>query len=65
MIVTPDGLKAIETLWPGETVLSRNESDPEAIPRRALVTETQSLTGEIVELHLDPRVVRTTSEHPF
>jgi hypothetical protein len=62
---TPDGYRNIEEIQPGDYVFSRYEFNPTGPIEEKLVEETFALVGRIFHLHVEDRVIRTTSEHPF
>jgi hypothetical protein len=64
-ILTACGSRPIEQIGPGDLVLSRHESDPEAPLTTARVVQTFVKHANLVALTVGARVIRTTAEHPF
>jgi hypothetical protein len=64
-LLTRDRWRAVETIRPGDYVLSRDERDPVAEPEWKVVEETFRRTGCVLHLHAGGEVIRTTPEHPF
>jgi hypothetical protein len=62
---TPDGYRNIEEIQPGEYVYSQDEFDPSSGIEPKLVEATLKRIGQILHLHVEDRVIRTTAEHPF
>jgi hypothetical protein len=62
---TPDGAKPIETVRPGDLVLSRDEGRPDGLVVAKRVEEVYARQGRIWHLHVGGQVIRTTGEHPF
>jgi Pretoxin HINT domain len=59
------GWRAVETIEPGEEVLSRTEFDPLTTPEWKRVEARFERTGCILHLYAGGEVIRTTPEHPF
>ncbi|WP_261342170.1 polymorphic toxin-type HINT domain-containing protein [Adhaeretor mobilis] len=64
-VLTPDGEKPIEELQVGDRVLARDELNVEGVAEPKVVEKTFRSTAEIVELHVDGQVIRTTGPHRF
>jgi len=64
-VLTPDGEKPIEEIRPGDYVLSRHEGDVDGSIGGKPVEECFVRQGDVVEVRVGGRVVRTTQEHPF
>ena len=64
-VLTPEGEKPIEELKVGDQVLARDELNVEAAAEPKVVEKTYQSTAEIVELHVDGQVIRTTGPHRF
>jgi serpin B len=64
-VLTPEGEKPIEELKVGDQVLARDEFNVEAAAEPKVVEKTYQSTAEIVELHVDGQVLRTTGPHRF
>ena len=62
---TPCGSRAIESLRPGDLVLSRYEHDSAGAVEAKIVEEVFRRYACIWELRLGGQVVRTTADHPF
>jgi hypothetical protein len=64
-LLTRSGWRAVETIRPGDEVLSRSEHDPSGSAEWKVVEERFERTGCILHLHVGGEVIRTTPEHPF
>ena len=64
-LLTRSGWRAVETIRPGDEVLSRSEHDWSAQAEWKVVEERFERTGCILHLHVSGEVIRTTPEHPF
>ena len=64
-IRTPQGQMPIEQLRVGDLVLSRDEHDPNSPVAAKVIEEVFVRQGEILNLHVGGRVIKTTPEHPF
>ena len=64
-IRTPTGSILIENLKVGDTVLSRNEFDPDGLVDGKIVEDVFVRSASILNVVVQDRVIRTTSEHPF
>ena len=64
-IRTGSGAILIENLKAGDVVLSRNESDPDGQVDGKIVEEVFVRSANILNVIVQGRVIRTTSEHPF
>ena len=62
---TPDGERLIETLRPGDLVLSRDQHNSEGPTEPKVVEEVFVRLAPIMELVVGARLIRTTPEHPF
>jgi RHS repeat-associated protein len=65
MVRTPQGQQAIETLKPGDQVLSRDEHDHSGLIQPRTVEKVFETCSPILTLSLRGRTIRTTPEHPF
>src|SRR5690606_32260513 len=59
------GLRPIETIEPGDEVLSRDEITGEWTTQRVLETFDRLHCGEVVTIELARETIRATDEHPF
>jgi YD repeat-containing protein len=64
-VLTREGSRGIETLKPGDRILSRNEFDVEGIVEEKVVEEVFVRTAQLFHVHVGGQVIRTTVEHPF
>ena len=64
-VLTPDGVKPIEQLKVGDTVLARDEHNVEGSLQPKTVEKTLQGHAEILELHVGGQIIRTTAPHPF
>jgi hypothetical protein len=64
-LLTPEGSRLIEQFQPGDSVLSRAESEPNGPPASKAVEAVFVRLGRILHVHIGGQVIRTTSEHPF
>ena len=64
-VLTPKGTRAIETLRPGDLVLSRPEDDVTADVAAHTVGALFELSARIWEVHVGGKLIETTAEHPF
>ena len=64
-LLTRSGWRTVETIQPGDEVLSRSEHEPGGEPSWKRVEERFERTGRILHLHIGGEVIRTTPEHPF
>ena len=64
-LLTPDGEKPIETIRPGDWVLTAPENDPEAPPVLRQVEEVFQNYMSLLHLQVGGKTIRTTSEHPL
>ena len=64
-IITPKGVRRIETLEARDPISCRAEDDPSGQVRVGMVAEVFKLTAQIWELHIGGEVLETTAEHPF
>jgi hypothetical protein len=62
---TPDGFRTIETIQPGERVMSRDQWDEHGEIAAKIVEEVFTRFAGIWELVMEGRSIRTTMEHPF
>ena len=66
LLATPEGHRPIESFVAGDTVLSRDQFDPDAAVGPQVVEEVFVRAGRILEMMLEGgRLIRTTPEHPF
>jgi len=64
LIATPEGVRAIEDLEPGELVWSFDFATGEVVARPVLQTFARKAT-ELVEVSYGPHTVRSTPSHPY
>jgi hypothetical protein len=64
-LLTPEGSKPIEQFKPGDLLLSRDEHDPDGTVQARPVLEVFSHDGQVLQLRVGGREIRTTAEHPF
>jgi RHS repeat-associated protein len=62
---TPEGSRPIETLRPGDMVLSQPEDDPEAPVERRVIERVFVHESHLVRVRVADRVIRCTPDHPF
>ncbi len=62
---TPQGYRNVEDIQPGDLVYARDENDPSAPVAARVVEERFVRTGNVLHLHVDGQLIRTTPEHPF
>ncbi len=62
---TPQGYRNVEDIQPGNLVYARDENDPAAPVVARVVEEKFVRTGNVLHLHVDGQLIRTTPEHPF
>jgi hypothetical protein len=62
---TPDGFKLVERIRPGDLLLSRSEFDPTSPVLPKVVERVFVRLAEILHLHVQGRLIRTTADHPF
>ena len=66
LVLTPEGHTAIEDLKPGDLVMSRPEdNNGTAVPTPQVVEEVFTREGQLFEVEIAGRLLRTTPEHPF
>ena len=59
------GYKAIEEFKPGEKVWARDENAPNGLLFLRVIKKVFQRTGQVLELQVGGKVIRTTPEHPF
>ncbi len=62
---TPQGYRNVEDIQSGNLVYARDENDPAAPVVVRVVEERFVATGNVLHLHVDGQLIRTTPEHPF
>ena len=62
---TPEGAKAIERFRPGDRLLARPESDPDAAAEAMLVEEVFVSVAVVFSVRISDHDIWTTPEHPF
>ena len=69
MVLTPDGLRPIESIAQGDYVLSQDEETREAVPQRVLAVLAREASSLLAVTVADPEGARATlhvtPEHPF
>jgi hypothetical protein len=64
-VLTPDGLRPIETVEPGARVLSYDPATGLWVTAAVLERQSRQYGGDVVAIRLDTAFVRATGNHPF
>jgi RHS repeat-associated protein len=64
-ILTPEGMKDIETIKIGDLVVSDDPNTPGEIETRRVVETYVRQVTTLIDLYIDGQVITTTEEHPF
>jgi serpin B len=64
-VMTPQGPRPIEALEAGDLVLARDENNVEGPLQPKRIEKLHRSNGEIIELLVKGRLIRTTKTHPF
>jgi hypothetical protein len=64
-ILTPDGMKDIETVQVGDLVMADDPSTPGDVQERRVTQIFQHEVSTLIDLTIDGEVITTTEEHPF
>jgi len=64
-VLTPDGAQPIETLRPGDYVLTRDEDDPDGPVTAHRVALVFARVSPVLDVVVEGQVIGTTGEHPF
>jgi hypothetical protein len=64
-VLTPDGWRPIESIRPGDLVLSQPELDVNGPIEPRRVTHNFERHGGLLGIQVEGRVIRSTAEHPF